>query len=197
MTQVIEDFANFAAGMVGGVIHAIPEVGTQQYWIMLGALLVLLGLLMVWLLVRLRRARVARHVDAVFAPEVTFDDISAQAAADSSAMAAQEVSADALPTASAETLATTSATTSATASGSESEPVAGFRFFKKKAKTADAQTAMPTTRSADDIDDDIYLLGLEQEMLATRQLYLDGLITKEVYVTETRALYDKAQNRMT
>lgn len=193
MTQVIEDFANFAAGMVGGVIHAIPEVGTQQYWIMLGALLVLLGLLMVWLLVRLRRARVARHVDAVFAPEVTFDDISAQAAADSPAMAAQEVSADAPLTASAETLATTSAT----ASGSESEPVAGFRFFKKKAKTADAQTAMPTTRSADDIDDDIYLLGLEQEMLATRQLYLDGLITKEVYVTETRALYDKAQNRMT
>lgn len=197
MTQVIEDFANFAAGMVGGVIHAIPEVGTQQYWIMLGALLVLLGLLMVWLLVRLRRARVARQVDAVFAPEVTFDDISAQAAADSPAMAAQEVSADAPLTASAETLATTSATTSATASGSESEPVAGFRFFKKKAKTADAQTAMPTTRSADDIDDDIYLLGLEQEMLATRQLYLDGLITKEVYVTETRALYDKAQNRMT
>lgn len=193
MTQVIEDFANFAAGMVGGVIHAIPEVGTQQYWIMLGALLVLLGLLMVWLLVRLRRARVARQVDAVFAPEVTFDDISAQAAADSPAMAAQEVSADAPLTASAETLATTSATTS----GSESEPVAGFRFFKKKAKTADAQTAMPTTRSADDIDDDIYLLGLEQEMLATRQLYLDGLITKEVYVTETRALYDKAQNRMT
>ena len=205
MTQVIEDFVNFAAGMVGGVIHAIPEVGTQQYWIMLGALLVLLGLLMVWLLVRLHRARVARNVDAVFAPEVTFDDISAQAAADSPAMAAQEVSADALPTASAETLATTSATTSATTpattsattSGSESEPVAGFRFFKKKAKTADAQTAMPTTRSADDIDDDIYLLGLEQEMLATRQLYLDGLITKEVYVTETRALYDKAQNRMT
>ena len=43
----------------------------------------------------------------------------------------------------------------------------------------------------------MFLLGLEQEMLATRQLYLDGLITKEVYVTETRALYDKAQSRMT
>jgi hypothetical protein len=34
-------------------------------------------------------------------------------------------------------------------------------------------------------------------MLATRQLYLDGMISKEVYVSETRALYSKAQSRMT
>ena len=51
--------------------------------------------------------------------------------------------------------------------------------------------------SLQSVEDDVFLLGLEQEMLATRQLYLDGLITKEVYVTETRALYDKAQSRMT
>ena len=51
--------------------------------------------------------------------------------------------------------------------------------------------------SSKSVEDDVFLLGLEQEMLATRQLYLDGLITKEVYVTETRALYDKAQSRMT
>ena len=47
-----------------------------------------------------------------------------------------------------------------------------------------------------DPEDDVFLLGLEQEMLATGA-YLDGLISKEVYVTETRALYDKAQSRMT
>ena len=46
------------------------------------------------------------------------------------------------------------------------------------------------------LDDDTFLIGLEQEMLATRQLYLDGMISKEVYVSETRALYSKAQSRM-
>ena len=185
MKQVIEDFANIAAGIVGGVIHSIPEAGTQQYWIMLGALLALLGLLMVWLLMRLRRARLARQADAVFASEVTFDDISAEAAADSPVSVEQGLPAD-------------GDTATAAGSGSESEPVSGFRFFKKKAKKDRAEAETGTKpRSAEDIDDDIYLLGLEQEMLATRQLYLDGVITKEVYVTETRALYDKAQSRMT
>jgi len=184
MKQVIEDFANIAAGIVGGVIHSVPEAGTRQYWIMLGALLALLGLLMVWLLVRLRRARLARQADAAFAPAVTFDDISAEAAAEGSLSMAQD-----LPVADDGAVAV--------AKGSESEPVSGFRFFKKPRK-ADAQSATGAApRSAEDIDDDIYLLGLEQEMLATRQLYLDGVITKEVYVTETRALYDKAQSRMT
>ena len=69
-------------------------------------------------------------------------------------------------------------------------PSGGFRFFKRKPK------ASPDAEAATSPDDDVFLLGLEQEMLATRQLYLDGLITKEVYVTETRALYDKAQSRM-
>ena len=185
MKQVIEDFANIAAGIVGGVIHSIPEAGTRQYWIMLGALLALLGLLMVWLLVRLRRARLARQADAAFAPEVTFDDISAEAAADGPSSMAQD-------------LPTEDDGAVAAATGSESEPVSGFRFFKKKAKKTDTQMSNGAApKSAEDIDDDIYLLGLEQEMLATRQLYLDGVITKEVYVTETRALYDKAQSRMT
>ena len=71
------------------------------------------------------------------------------------------------------------------------EPAPGFTFFKKRGatKAGQSETANP--------EDDVFLLGLEQEMLATRQLYLDGLISKEVYVTETRALYDKAQTRMT
>ena len=185
MKQVIEDFANIAAGIVGGVIQSIPEAGTQPYWIMLGALLVLLGLLMLWLLVRLRRARLAKRADVAFVAEVTFDDISAEAAADN-------------PLATPQPAAATAPDAPPAAAGSESEPVSGFRFFKKKPKSAEAPAkAAPSSRSTDEIDDDIYLLGLEQEMLATRQLYLDGLITKEVYVTETRALYDKAQSRMT
>ena len=80
-------------------------------------------------------------------------------------------------------------TTSSTATGEGAGP--GFRFFKRKGKAAAA------VADGSDPEDDVFLLGLEQEMLATRQLYLDGLISKEVYVTETRALYDKAQSRMT
>jgi len=187
MKQVFEDFANIAAGIVGGVIKSIPEAGTQQYWIMLGTLLALLALLMVWLVLRLRRARLARRAAAVFTPQVTFADISAEAAAESPSQAPHPRAAPELP-----------AGAAAVSSGSENEPVSGFRFFKKKTKDAGLQPAGDATaRGADDIDDDIYLLGLEQEMLATRQLYLDGLITKEVYVSETRALYDKAQSRMT
>ncbi|MGC6518976.1 MAG: hypothetical protein ACON37_03000 [Candidatus Puniceispirillaceae bacterium] len=199
MTQVIEEFANIAAGIVGGVIKSIPEPGTQPYWIMLGTLLALLALLMIWLLLRLRRARLARQADAAFAPEVTFDDISAQAAADQQASADPDIGKDA-PLAPSPSTADRNEAASSVAgpvADPESTPASGFRFFKKKTKSAAQTTSQTAARSADDIDDDIYLLGLEQEMLATRQLYLDGLITKEVYVTETRALYDKAQSRMT
>jgi len=185
MKQVMEDFANFAADIVGGVVHSIPDVGTQSYLVMLGALVALLGLLMVWLLMRLRRARLERRADSAFPPEVTFEDISAEAAGDNPQGGPL-----------ADTVA--AAEDASGVSGPESEPVSGFRFFKKKPKAGDPKgVAAGQSRSADEIDDDIYLLGLEQEMLATRQLYLDGLITKEVYVTETRALYDKAQSRMT
>ena len=73
----------------------------------------------------------------------------------------------------------------------ESTQQEGFHFFKK--------TKRDGFRSKADghIEDDVYLLGIEQEMLATRQLYLDGLISKEVYIAETRSLFQKAQTRMT
>ena len=67
----------------------------------------------------------------------------------------------------------------------------GFTFFRKSKKD-------PTTGFIEkDLEDDQFLLGIEQEMLATRQLYLDGVISKQVYVAETRSLYEKAQSRMT
>ena len=171
-----------AEAAVFGFLTGVPN---PEYWIMLGVLLVLLGLLMMWLPASPRRARLAKRADAAFVPEVTFDDIGAEAAADSPR---------GMPRAA--TAAGTEEDPSA--SGPESEPVPGFRFFRKKPKSAGPQSEVAgQSRSAEKIDDDIYLLGLEQEMLATRRLYLDGLITKEVYVTETRALYNKAQSRMT
>jgi hypothetical protein len=45
-------------------------------------------------------------------------------------------------------------------------------------------------------DPEIALSAIEQEMLATRQLFLDGVISKDVYLVETRSLYGKAQQHM-
>jgi hypothetical protein len=43
-------------------------------------------------------------------------------------------------------------------------------------------------------DDDQALAAIEQEMLAIKQLFADGHILKDVYVTETRRLYVKAKS---
>ena len=66
----------------------------------------------------------------------------------------------------------------------------GFQFFKKTNRDGAG------SKANGNIEDDVYLLGIEQEMLATRQLYLDGLISKEVYIAETRSSL-KSTNRMT
>ncbi len=73
----------------------------------------------------------------------------------------------------------------------ESTQKQGFHFFKKTNRYGSR------SKANGNIEDDVYLLGIEQEMLATRQLYLDGLISREVYITETRSLFQKAQTRMT
>ena len=199
MEQVITNFANVAAGIVGVVLQSIPEPDTLPYFIMLGTLLVLLALLFVWLLIRLRRARLAKAADAAFSAEVTFDDISAEAATAQPRMEAEpEIEPAPAPQAAPQmavqdSVAASSADDEASPIDGErgEAPAGGFRFFKRKSKaTGDDATSQS-------VEDEVFLLGLEQEMLATRQLYLDGLITKEVYVTETRALYDKAQSRMT
>ena len=201
MEQVISNFANFAAGIVGVVVQSIPEPDTLPYFVMLGTLLMLLALLCIWLLIRLRRARLAKAADAAFSPEVTFDDISAEAAAAQTRIGAEaEPETEPAPTPQAAPQMAVQDSVAASSADDEASPIdgergeapaGGFRFFKRKSKaTGDDATSQS-------VEDDVFLLGLEQEMLATRQLYLDGLITKEVYVTETRALYDKAQSRMT
>ena len=201
MEQVISNFANFAAGIVGVVVQSIPEPDTLPYFVMLGTLLMLLALLCIWLLIRLRRARLAKAADAAFSPEVTFDDISAEAAAAQTRIGAEaEPETEPAPAPQAAPQMAVQDSVAASSADDEASPIdgergeapaGGFRFFKRKSKAAGDDA---TSQS---VEDDVFLLGLEQEMLATRQLYLDGLITKEVYVTETRALYDKAQSRMT
>ena len=68
--------------------------------------------------------------------------------------------------------------------------VDGFVFHRRNARN--------TARVAqlDDADPEVALAAIEEEMLATRQLFLDGVISKEVYVAETRNLYGKAQQKM-
>ena len=57
----------------------------------------------------------------------------------------------------------------------------GFSFFKKQ----------PDARS-EASGEDPALKAIEQEMLAVRQLYNNGHLIREVYVSETRRLYEKA-----
>ena len=64
----------------------------------------------------------------------------------------------------------------------QTEKTNGFSFFRKEQNTAGG-----------DLDEDPVLVAIEQEMLAIRSLYTNGQIIKDVYVSETRRLYAKAQ----
>ena len=66
----------------------------------------------------------------------------------------------------------------------------GFVFHRRKAKNKKSSAKI------DDADPEIALAAIEQEMLATRQLFLDGVISREVYVAQTRELYSKAQQKI-
>ena len=74
-----------AAAIVERVILSTPGPESPHYWIMLGALLALLALLVMWLLIRMRRARTAGQKPVTDTPEITFNDVTAQAAADAQA----------------------------------------------------------------------------------------------------------------
>ena len=69
-----------------------------------------------------------------------------------------------------------------TSNNIETEAADGFSFFKK---AQDAET--------DETGEDPALVAIEQEMLAVRRLYTGGHVLKDVYVSETRRLYSKAQ----
>ena len=189
MDSVINTVGNIVSSIIGGVVTASSGLSDTIFWAILSGFFLVVALLLVWVLVRLRRAR---RVKAAFSDvNMTFDDVSAEAAKGQARPA--EVPLQKQPAAGEPAPSPASAAPEPMPAAGEGQPT-GFRFFKRKARRDDEQ---PVGEEATSADDDIYLLGLEQEMLATRQLYLDGLITKEVYVTETRALYDKAQSRMT
>ena len=173
-------------------------------------------LLMASLVARIRKARINARASEAFGREVTFEDISSEAASANGAQA------PVMPDMSAQVADYSSEHTddeaAVPADNAEAQPT-GFTFFKRNSKLSDAHVGETQPASKDagvgitavgeaapaaapgnvtaNLEDDAFLAGLEQEMLATRQLYLDGVISKEVYVSETRALYPKAQSRMT
>ena len=201
MDQLIDRISQIVSPLLAEALAFVPPVDSPLYLPMLGGLVVV-ALLLLLLLVRVRRKRTNAHASRVFGREVTFEDISAETAGNASAAA----SSAATPENPATEVAKPAATEMDPAENAEAQPT-GFTFFKRKSAATEPRSAPAHDMSsggdangadaADAAGDDAVLAGLEQEMLATRQLYLDGMISKEVYVSETRALYQKAQTRMT
>ena len=201
MDQLIDRISQIVSPLLAEALALVPPVDSPLYLPMLGGLVVV-ALLLLLLLVRVRRKRTNAHASRVFGREVTFEDISAETAGNASA-AASSAAAPANP---ATEVAKPAAVEMDPAENAEAQPT-GFTFFKRKSAATEPRSAPAHDMSsggdangadaADAAGDDAVLAGLEQEMLATRQLYLDGMISKEVYVSETRALYQKAQTRMT
>ena len=201
MDQLIDRISQIVSSQLAEALAFVPPVDSPLYLPMLGGLVVV-ALLLLLLLVRVRRKRTNAHASRVFGREVTFEDISAETAGNASA-AASSAAAPANP---ATEVAKPAAAEMDPAENAEAQPT-GFTFFKRKSAATEPRSAPADDMSsggdangadaADAASDDAVLAGLEQEMLATRQLYLDGMISKEVYVSETRALYQKAQTRMT
>lgn len=201
MDQLIDRISQIVSPLLAEALALVPPVDSPLYLPMLGGLVVV-ALLLLLLLVRVRRKRTNAHASRVFGREVTFEDISAETAGNASA-AASSAAAPANP---ATEVAKPAAAEMDPAENAEAQPT-GFTFFKRKSAATEPRSAPAHDMSsggdangadaADAAGDDAVLAGLEQEMLATRQLYLDGMISKEVYVSETRALYQKAQTRMT
>ena len=204
MDQLIDRISQIVSPLLAEALAFVPPVDSPLYLPMLGGLVVV-ALLLLLLLVRVRRKRTNAHASRVFGQEVTFEDISAETAGNASA-AASSAAAPATPENSATEVAKPAAAEMDPAENAEAQPT-GFTFFKRKSAATEPRSAPAHDISsggdangadaADAAGDDAVLAGLEQEMLATRQLYLDGMISKEVYVSETRALYQKAQTRMT
>ena len=207
MDQLIDRISQIVSPLLAEALAFVPPVDSPLYLPMLGGLVVV-ALLLLLLLVRVRRKRTNAHASRVFGREVTFEDISAETAGNASASAGSAAAPEttATPENPATEVVKPAAAEMDPAENAEAQPT-GFTFFKRKSAAKEAHSAPAHDVSsggdangadaADAAGDAAVLAGLEQEMLATRQLYLDGMISKEVYVSETRALYQKAQTRMT
>jgi hypothetical protein len=220
--QLIETLSQLSTALLAEVMTFMPPVDPALHLPILAGSGAIVLLLLAFLVARIRKAQINARATEAFGREVTFEDISSAAASVNEAASAHGAQAPVMPDKTAQVAGHNPAQVieeaSAPADNAEAQPT-GFTFFKRNSKSSVAHvgTTQPASQDADTgiaavgeaataathdsqmvaLDDDAFLIGLEQEMLATRQLYLDGMISKEVYVSETRALYSKAQSRMT
>ena len=220
--QLIETLSQLSTALLAEVMTFMPPVDPALPLPILAGSGAIVLLLLAFLVARIRKAQINARATEAFGREVTFEDISSEAASVNEAASAHGAQAPVMPDKTAQVAGHNPAQVieeaSAPADNAEAQPT-GFTFFKRNSKSSVAHvgTTQPASQDADTgiaavgeaataathdsqmvaLDDDAFLIGLEQEMLATRQLYLDGMISKEVYVSETRALYSKAQSRMT
>lgn len=220
--QLIETLSQLSTALLAEVMTFMPPVDPALHLPILAGSGAIVLLLLAFLVARIRKAQINARATEAFGREVTFEDISSEAASVNEAASAHGAQAPVMPDKTAQVAGHNPAQAieeaSTPADNAEAQPT-GFTFFKRNSKSSVAHvgTTQPASQDADTgiaavgeaataathdsqmvaLDDDAFLIGLEQEMLATRQLYLDGMISKEVYVSETRALYSKAQSRMT
>ncbi len=221
--QLIETLSQLSTALLAEVITFMPPVDPSLHLPILAGFGAIVLLLLAYLVARIRKAQINARATEAFGREVTFEDISSEAASVNEAASGNKVASahgraqvPVMPDKTAQVAGHNPAQAieeaSARADNAEAQPT-GFTFFKRKSKSSVAHvgTTQPASQDADTgiaavgeaataathdsqmaaLDDDAFLIGLEQEMLATRQLYLDGMISKEVYVSETRALYSK------
>ena len=202
MDELINTIFQTCEAILADLLAFVPPVDSPLFMPLLGGLVATALLLFVWLMIRMRRHRLNARASKVFGREITFEDVSAEAADGENAQVhASAASAENVSAAKDAALAGDGSAPGPATANAEAQPT-GFTFFKRKPKSVDSAAVSENSNAAPNAGDagagdDAVLAGLEQEMLATRQLYLDGMISKEVYVTETRALYQKAQGRMT
>ena len=85
----------------------------------------------------------------------------------------------------------------------DAEAGSGFKLMRRQRKKAknteaqpsDAQMPLKNELREDDLatDDLARLADIEQQMLAIREMFRQGEISRSVYVAETKALYDTAR----
>lgn len=195
----LNKFSEFLSSFLTELLGFLPPVATQLSKPMLGGLVLTVPFL---LLVLSHNRRANARASKEFGQEITFEDISAETADSAFTNNAHTSASQVEPTRPMTQNTTDNPNENASAQAN------GFTFFRRKSSTRECGAAPLSDASSGEEDytsnnassapgDDDVLAGLEQEMLATRQLYLDGTISKEVYVSETRTLYQKAKSRMT
>lgn len=177
------NYVNVLAVQIGVAKH-FKHIDPKLMVFALPSFLIALLILALWL------KRKPKMSDEVRKTEITFQDVALQTASNTEIEKSNQN--ETYPTEEDNSQSQDQTIKKADPKASEmAQGKSGFTFFRKHKK------GLTTGSVEKELEDDKFLLGIEQEMLATRQLYLDGLISKQVYVTETRSLYEKAQLRMT